>query len=41
MDEIASIIGLVLKNPEDPAKLKEAEERVAALSGKYELYPAL
>lgn len=39
MDEIASIIGLVLNNHEDEAKLKEAEDRVAALSSKYELYP--
>ena len=41
MDEIGAIIGLALKNPEDEAKLKEAAERVAALSGKYELYPSL
>ncbi|PLT35874.1 serine hydroxymethyltransferase [Bacillus sp. V5-8f] len=40
MDEIASIIGLVLKNHEDETKLEEARQRVAALSGKYELYPA-
>ncbi|WP_409303226.1 serine hydroxymethyltransferase [Peribacillus sp. SCS-155] len=40
MDEIASIIGLVLKNHEDQTKLKEAEERVAALSAKYQLYPS-
>ncbi|RFU62330.1 serine hydroxymethyltransferase [Peribacillus glennii] len=39
MDEIASIIGLVLKNHEDEAKLEEAKQRVTALSGKYELYP--
>jgi glycine hydroxymethyltransferase len=39
MDEIASIIGLVLKNPEDQSKLEEAKERVSALSGKYSLYP--
>lgn len=38
MDEIASLIALVLKNPEDAATLKEAEERVTALSGKYKLY---
>ena len=41
MDEIGAIIGLALKNPEDEVKLKEAAERVAALSGKYELYPSL
>lgn len=41
MDEIASIIGLALKNPEDQAKLSEAAERVKALSGKYELYTSL
>lgn len=41
MKEIASIIGLALKNPEDEAKLAEAKARVEALSGKYELYPSL
>ncbi|WP_042351024.1 serine hydroxymethyltransferase [Bacillus massiliigorillae] len=41
MDEIASLIGLALKNPEDEAKLAEAKQRVEALSGKYELYPSL
>lgn len=41
MKEIASIIGLALKNPEDEAKLAEAKERVEALSGKYVLYPSL
>ncbi len=41
MDEIASIISLALKNPEDKEKLAEASSRVAALSGKYELYPTL
>ncbi|RFU64260.1 serine hydroxymethyltransferase [Bacillus sp. V59.32b] len=40
MDEIAAIIGLVLKNHEDKAKLEEATQRVEALSGKYELYPS-
>ncbi len=39
MDEIASIIALTLKNVEDEAKLKEAQERVTALSSKYALYP--
>lgn len=41
MDEIASIIGLVLKNHEDQAKLEEAKQRVADLTGKFELYPSL
>ncbi|WP_019243209.1 MULTISPECIES: serine hydroxymethyltransferase [Bacillus] len=39
MDEIASIIGLALKNPEDQTSLTEASKRVEALSSKYELYP--
>lgn len=41
MKEIAAIIGLALKNPEDEAKLEEAKARVEALSGKYVLYPSL
>ncbi|PLS18344.1 serine hydroxymethyltransferase [Bacillus sp. M6-12] len=41
MDEIAAIIGLVLKNHEDESKLEEAKQRVEALSGKYQLYPTL
>lgn len=41
MDEIASIIGLVLKNHEDQAKLEEAKQRVADLTSKFELYPSL
>ena len=41
MKEIASIIGLALKNPEDETKLAEAKARVEALSGKYVLYPSL
>ncbi|MBD3107101.1 serine hydroxymethyltransferase [Bacillus sp. AGMB 02131] len=41
MKEIASIISLALKNPEDETKLAEAKERVEALSGKYVLYPSL
>ncbi|WP_057911905.1 serine hydroxymethyltransferase [Peribacillus muralis] len=41
MDEIASIIGLVLKNNEDEAKLEEAKQRVETLSSKFELYPSL
>ena len=41
MDEIASIIGLVLKNNEDEAKLNEARQRVEALTSKFNLYPSL
>jgi glycine hydroxymethyltransferase len=41
MDEIASIIGLVLKNHEDESKLQEAVQRVEALTGKFQLYPSL
>ncbi|KWW20929.1 MULTISPECIES: serine hydroxymethyltransferase [Bacillaceae] len=41
MDEIASIIGLVLKNNEDEAKLEEAKQRVESLTSKFELYPSL
>jgi glycine hydroxymethyltransferase len=39
MDEIASIIAFTLKNHEDEAKLKEASERVEALTNKFTLYP--
>ncbi|MFS0613469.1 serine hydroxymethyltransferase [Lederbergia ruris] len=38
MDEIASIIGLVLKNHEDETKLEEAHQRVADLTAKFPLY---
>lgn len=38
MDEIASIINLVLKNVENEEKLEEASKRVEALSSKYQLY---
>ncbi|GAB6257482.1 MULTISPECIES: serine hydroxymethyltransferase [Peribacillus] len=41
MDEIAAIIGLVLKNNEDAAKLEEAKQRVETLANKFELYPSL
>jgi len=41
MQEIASIIGVALKNSEDEVKLAEAKARVEALSGKYVLYPSL
>lgn len=40
MDEIAAIIGLVLKNNEDEAKLDEAKQRVEALTNKFDLYPS-
>lgn len=40
MDEIAAIIGLVLKNNENEAKLEEAKQRVEALTSKFELYPS-
>ncbi len=39
MKEIADIIALVLKNPQDEAKQKEAAKRVAVLCEKYPLYP--
>lgn len=39
MDEIASIIGFTLKNHTDQAKLKEAAQRVEALTSKFTLYP--
>src|SRR4051812_4729686 len=39
MNEIASIIGFTLKNHEDQAKLKEAAQRVEALTSKFSLYP--
>lgn len=38
MREVAGIIGLVLNNPEDEAKLKQAADRVAALCKKYPMY---
>lgn len=38
MDEIASIMGSVLKNVEDAEVLKDAEARVEKLAGKYKLY---
>ena len=39
--EVARIIGLVLNNPESEEKQQEARARVAALCGKYPLYPNL
>lgn len=39
MEEVAQIIALCLKHPEDEAKQKEAEERVQALTKKFPLYP--
>ena len=41
MDEIGSIIGLVLNNLENEDKLNEARARVQALTNKFELYPTL
>ena len=38
MKEIANIISLVLKQPEDTAVLTEAKQRVAALCEKYPMY---
>ncbi|WP_373893981.1 serine hydroxymethyltransferase [Virgibacillus natechei] len=38
MKEIAGIISLTLKNHEDEGKLKEAADRVKALTGKFPLY---
>lgn len=38
MEEIASIISFTLKNHEDEAKLKEAADRVYALTNKHPLY---
>lgn len=40
MDEIASIIGVVLKNNENETKLEEAKQRVESLTSKFELYPS-
>ncbi|MGN7175468.1 serine hydroxymethyltransferase [Paenibacillus sp. FSL R5-0490] len=39
MQEIASIIAFTLKNHEDEGKLKEAAQRVEALTGTFTLYP--
>mgnify|MGYP003605103661 CR=1 FL=1 len=41
LKEVAAIIGLVLNNPADLDKQKEAVERVAALCTKYPMYPEL
>ncbi|SHM62350.1 serine hydroxymethyltransferase [Gracilibacillus kekensis] len=38
MEEVAKIIALTLKNPEDEATLKAASERVTALTAKFPLY---
>ena len=40
-EEVAAIIGLVLKNPANEAKMEEARKRVAALCEKYPIYPSL
>jgi glycine hydroxymethyltransferase len=39
MEEVANIIALSLKNPEDESKQKEAADRVLALTNQYPLYP--
>ncbi|MBO8165321.1 MAG: serine hydroxymethyltransferase [Brevibacillus sp.] len=41
MKEVAAIIALTLKNPEDQAKHEEARQRVAALCSRFPLYPGL
>ncbi len=41
LKEVAAIIGLVLNNPADLDKQKEAAARVAALCTKYPMYPEL
>ncbi|MEG0831171.1 MAG: serine hydroxymethyltransferase [Acidaminococcaceae bacterium] len=41
MQEVAAIIGLVLKNPTDAAKKQEASNRIAQLCTKYPMYPGL
>jgi len=38
MDEIASLIGFILKNHDNEAKLDEAQDRVEALTAKFPLY---
>lgn len=41
MDEIADIMALVLKNPEDDKAKQEARDRVAVLAEKFPLYPGM
>lgn len=41
MDEIAKIIGLVLKNLDDDAKINEAKTRVKALTDRFPMYTSL
>lgn len=41
MKEVASIIALTLKNPEDQAKHEEARQRVAALCQRFPMYAGL
>ncbi|GIO07425.1 serine hydroxymethyltransferase [Brevibacillus reuszeri] len=41
MKEVAAIIALTLKNPEDAAKHEEARQRVAALCQRYPMYEGL
>lgn len=41
MKEVATVIGLVLNNPDNAEKQAEAAQRVAALCAKYPMYPML
>lgn len=41
MKEVAAIIALTLKHPEDASKHEEARRRVAALCGRFPMYPDL
>lgn len=41
MDEIAKIIGLVLKNIDNEEKVNEAKKRVSALTERFPMYPNL
>lgn len=39
MKEVAAIMALCLKNPQDEAKQEEARQRVAAICEKFPMYP--
>lgn len=41
MEEVAEIIALTLKHPQDESKQQEAQERVARLTERFPLYPEL
>ncbi|PSL45788.1 serine hydroxymethyltransferase [Salsuginibacillus halophilus] len=41
MDEIAAVMAMTIKNPEDEAVLNEARERVAALTAQFPMYTEL